>query len=67
LADAAQMPSLGSSRLLGMTLETLEKHYGHHHADYLREAAQTITSKQPKNVPLVVSLVEPERRRKKTQ
>jgi hypothetical protein len=43
-----------------MSAEMIERTYGHHHPDYMRGAAEAITSKQPKNVSLVVSLVEPE-------
>jgi len=59
-----------ASGYLGMSVPTLETVYGHHHPDYMREAAQAITSKQQQNVPLVVSLVEPENggtKRKKTK
>jgi hypothetical protein len=28
---------------LGMTVETLERVYGHHHADYQRDAATSVT------------------------
>lgn len=52
---------------LGMSVEMLEKTYGHHHPDHLREAARAITSKQPQNVPLVISLVERKPRHKKHQ
>lgn len=52
---------------LGMSVEMLEKTYGHHHPDFLREAARAITSKQPQNVPLVISLVERKPRHKKRQ
>ena len=38
----------------------IERTYGHHHPDYMQAAAEAITSKQPQNVSLVVSLVEPE-------
>jgi hypothetical protein len=37
-----------------------ERTYGQHHPDYMRAAAQAITSKQPQNVSLVISLVEAE-------
>ncbi len=43
-----------------MSAEMIERTYGHHHPDYMRAAAQAITSKQSQNVSLVVSLVEPE-------
>jgi hypothetical protein len=44
-----------------MSAEMIERTYGHHHADYMRAAAQAITSKQSQNVSLVVSLVESEK------
>jgi integrase len=46
---------------LGMSAEMIERTYGHHHPDYMRAAAQAITSKQSQNVSLVVSLVESEK------
>jgi len=64
------VPMWQASGYLGMSVPTLETVYGHHHPDYMREAAQAITSKQQQNVPLVVSLVEPENggtKRKKTK
>ena len=45
-----------------MSAQTLERTYGHHHPDYMRGAAQAIMERQPANVSLVVSLVEPEDR-----
>lgn len=33
---------------LGMTVEVLERVYGHHHPDYQAEAVENITSKRPK-------------------
>jgi len=50
-----------------MSSEMIERTYGHHHPDYMRDAAKAITTKQPKNVSLVVSLVEPEDDRTKRQ
>lgn len=32
---------------LGMTVEVLERTYGHHHPDYLTEAVEGITAKRP--------------------
>ena len=32
---------------LGMTVEVLERVYGHHHPDHLAEAVQGITAKRP--------------------
>jgi hypothetical protein len=43
-----------------MSAEVLERTYGHHHPDYMRAAAQAITSKQSQNVSLVIPLVRPE-------
>jgi integrase len=51
------VPIWQAAGFLGMSAEILERTYGHHHPDYMRGAAQAITSKQPQNVPLVVSLV----------
>jgi hypothetical protein len=34
---------------LGMTRETLERVYGHHHPDHLREAADALSGR-PRNV-----------------
>jgi hypothetical protein len=34
---------------LGMTQETLERVYGHHHPDHLREAADALSGR-PRNV-----------------
>jgi hypothetical protein len=45
---------------LGTSAEVLERTYGHHHPDYMRAAAQAITSKQSQNVSLVIPLVRPE-------
>lgn len=64
------VPMWQASGYLGMSVPTLETVYGHHHPDYMREAAEAITRKQQGNVPLVVSLVEPENggtKRKKTK
>ena len=33
---------------LGMSAETLERNYGHHHPDHLSEAVEGITSKKPR-------------------
>jgi len=50
------VPVWQAAGYLGMTAEMIERTYGHHHPDYIRAAAQAITSKQSQNV----SLVEPE-------
>jgi integrase len=34
-----------AAKFLGMTTETLERTYGHHHPDYQAQAAQNITPK----------------------
>jgi hypothetical protein len=54
------VPIWQAAGFLGMSAEMIERTYGHHHPDYMRGAAEAITSKQPKNVSLVVSLVDPE-------
>jgi hypothetical protein len=61
------VPIWQAAGYLGMSAEMIERTCGHHHPDYMRAAAQAITSKQPANisgrggnVSLVVSLVEPE-------
>jgi hypothetical protein len=66
------VPIWQAAGYLGMSAEVLERTYGHHHPDYMRGAAQAITSKQSTNisgqganVSLVVSLVEPENDRHK--
>ena len=61
------VPIWQAAGYLGMSAETLERTYGHHHPDYMQTAAHAITSKQPANVSLVVSLVEPENGPRKTQ
>jgi integrase len=54
------VPIWQAAGYLGMSAQMIEQTYGHHHPDYMRAAAQAITSKQQQNVSLVVSLVEPE-------
>jgi integrase len=61
------VPIWQAAGYLGMSAEVLERTYGHHHPDYMRAAAQAITSKQSQNVSLVVSLVEPEKGSAKRQ
>jgi integrase len=41
---------------LGMSVETLDRVYGHHHPDYLTEAADAIGRKPNRNQALVISL-----------
>jgi len=41
---------------LGMSVETLDRVYGHHHPDFLSDAAEAIGRKPNKNQALVVSL-----------
>ena len=50
---------------LGMSVETLDRVYGHHHPDFLADAADAIGRKPNKNQALVVSLVDAGLRRKK--
>jgi integrase len=53
---------------LGMSLKTLLDTYGHHHPDYMREAAEGITSKdRSTNVSVVETVVELNRHRKKVK
>jgi hypothetical protein len=53
---------------LGMSEKTLRETYGHHHPDFLREAADAIASRPtPKKVALVVSLVEEKAKRAGSQ
>jgi integrase len=61
------VPIWQAAGYLGMSAEMIERTYGHHHPDYMRAAAQAITSKQSQNVSLVVSLVEPENASAKRQ
>jgi integrase len=61
------VPIWQAAGYLGMAADVLERTYGHHHPDYMRGAAQAITSKQSQNVSLVILLVEPEFSRKKQQ
>jgi integrase len=62
-----RVPIWQAAGYLGMSTQMIERTYGHHHPDYMRGAAQAITSKQSQNVSLVVSLVEPENDRMKRQ
>jgi hypothetical protein len=61
------VPIWQAAGYLGMSAAMIERTYGHHHPDYMRGAAQAITSKQSQNVPLVVSLVQPETNNAKRQ
>ena len=61
------VPTWQAAGYLGMSAEVLERTYGHHHPDYMRVAAQAITSKQSQNVSLVIPLVERERRSQRNQ
>ena len=54
------VPIWQAAGYLGMSAEMIERTYGHHHPDYMRAAAQAITSKQSQNVSLVIPLVKPE-------
>jgi integrase len=61
------VPIWQAAGYLGMSAAMIERTYGHHHPDYMRGAAAAITGKQPANVSLVVSLVEPENDKTKRQ
>jgi len=61
------VPIWQAAGYLGMSAAMIERTYGHHHPDYMRGAATAITGKQPANVSLVVSLVEPESDKAKRQ
>jgi integrase len=61
------VPVWQAAGFLGMSAEILEKTYGHHHPDYLKDAADAITSKTPQKVSLVVSLVEAAEYKEKTK
>jgi integrase len=53
---------------LGMSVKVLIDTYGHHHPDYMKEAAAAITSKDRKgNVTVVETVVELRRAREKSQ
>jgi hypothetical protein len=57
-------PMWQAAGFLGMSEKTLRETYGHHHPDFLREAADAIASRPtPKKVALVVSLVEEKAKR----
>jgi len=48
-----------ASGFLGMSVKTLLETYGHHHPEFMREAAEAITSRdRKKNVSVVESVVE---------
>jgi hypothetical protein len=51
------LPIWQAADYLGMPLQmiqVIERAYGHHHPDYMRGAAEAITTKQPKNVSLFI-------------
>jgi integrase len=52
---------------LGMSVETLDRVYGHHHPDYFSDAAEAIGRKPNRNQALVVSLAGTADRRKKAK
>ncbi len=54
------VPIWQAAGYLGMSADMIERTYGHHHPDYMRAAAQAITTKHPQNVSLVVPLVQPQ-------
>jgi integrase len=61
------VPIRQAAGYLGMSAEMVERTYGHHHPEYMRAAAQAITSKQSQNVSLVIPLVKPENEADKRQ
>ena len=61
------VPIWQAAGYLGMSAAMIERTYGHHHPDYMRGAAQAITSKQSQNVSLVIPLVEREKRSQRNQ
>jgi integrase len=61
------VPIWQAAGYLGMSAQMLERTYGHHHPDYMRAAAQAITSKQSQNVSLVIPLVKHENESGKRQ
>jgi integrase len=52
---------------LGMSVETLDRVYGHHHPDYFSDAAEAIGRKPNRNQALVVSLAGAAARREKAK
>ena len=50
---------------LGMSVETLDRVYGHHHPDFMADAANAIGRKPIRNQPLVVPLVDDRAQAKK--
>jgi integrase len=61
------VPMWQAAGFLGMSAEVLERTYGHHHPDYLKDAADAITSKTSQSVPLVVSLAEAAERKNRAK
>jgi hypothetical protein len=61
------VPIWQAAGYLGMSAEMVERTYGHHHPEYMRAAAQAITSKQSQNVSLVIPLVKQENESGKRQ
>lgn len=52
---------------LGMSVKVLLDTYGHHHPDYMKEAAEAITRKDKKNVAVVETVVDLNKHREKTK
>jgi integrase len=52
---------------LGMSVETLDRVYGHHHPDYFSDAAEAIGRKPKRNQALVVPLVDAVSRKEKAK
>ena len=52
---------------LGMTVETLERNYGHHHPDHMQEAANALSKGRRRPVSVVVSVAKKKAVREKVQ
>jgi integrase len=52
---------------LGMSVKTLERNYGHHHPDYMQQAARAIGYRQGNRVSLAETLAEPTPRIEKSR
>jgi integrase len=50
---------------LGMTVETLERNYGHHHPDYMQDAANALSRGRRKSESVVVSVADKKAGREK--
>lgn len=56
-----------SAGFLGMSVKVLLDTYGHHHPDYMKEAAEAITRKDKKNVSVVETVVDLNKHREKSK